>query len=163
MTVNTQERIGMAQWVLERNLGWIAAAEIKVAAICAIDTAMLAGLGAIFTQSGQKTTASYIFGGLALLLIVVGFFCAALVLKPRLRGGPDWSMLYFGRIAEVSWESFDREFSSAQGEDFLKDLTGQIHLNARIAQRKHEWVTHCLNWSLVGALVWLLAIIVALS
>lgn len=163
MTVNTQERIGMAQWVLERNLGWIAAAEIKVAAICAIDTAMLAGLGAVFTMSGPKNIATYILGGLALLLVVAGFFCAAMVLKPRLTGGPTRSMLYFGKIAEVSWESFDREFLRAQGEDFLKDLTGQIHLNARIAQRKHEWVIRCLNWSLIGALVWLLAIIVALS
>ncbi|WP_233099873.1 hypothetical protein, partial [Acidovorax sp. IB03] len=38
------ERLQTAQWVLERNLGWIAAAEVKVGVIVAIDTAMLGGV-----------------------------------------------------------------------------------------------------------------------
>ena len=45
------ERLQTAQWVLERNLGWIAAAEVKVGAIVAIDTAMLGGLGAAFSTA----------------------------------------------------------------------------------------------------------------
>lgn len=40
-----KERLQTAQWVLERNLAWIAAAEVKVGVIVAIDTAMLGGAG----------------------------------------------------------------------------------------------------------------------
>lgn len=32
------ERLVTAQWILERNLGWVAAAEIKVGAITAVDS-----------------------------------------------------------------------------------------------------------------------------
>lgn len=39
------ERLKAAQWVLERNLAWVAAAEVKVGVIVAIDTAMLGGAG----------------------------------------------------------------------------------------------------------------------
>lgn len=163
MKVNTQERIGMAQWVLERNLGWIAAAEIKVAAICAIDTAMLAGLGAIFTQEASKSTCANVFGAIALLSIFAGIICAAQVLTPRLNGGPTKSLLYFGKIAELPWKDFDKEFCEFQDEHFLKDLTGQIHLNARIAQKKHVWVLRCLNWSLLGSVLWLVAVFAALA
>lgn len=49
------ESLQTAQWVLERNLGWIAAAETKVGVVVAIDTAMLGGLGAAF--SGAETAA----------------------------------------------------------------------------------------------------------
>lgn len=34
----SQDKLSSAQWILERTLGWIAAAEIKVGAITAIDT-----------------------------------------------------------------------------------------------------------------------------
>jgi len=43
-----KERIITAQWVLERNLAWIAAAEVKVGVVVAINTAMLGGLGASY-------------------------------------------------------------------------------------------------------------------
>jgi hypothetical protein len=35
------ERLQTALWVMERNLGWIAAAQVKVGVIVAIDTGML--------------------------------------------------------------------------------------------------------------------------
>ncbi len=46
-----KERLLIAQWVLERNLSWIAAAEVKVGVIVAIDTALLGSLGAAFSSS----------------------------------------------------------------------------------------------------------------
>lgn len=49
------ERLVTAQWILERNLGWVAAAEIKVGAITAVDIAMLAALGASFSVDPSKS------------------------------------------------------------------------------------------------------------
>lgn len=45
-----KDKLSSAQWILERTLGWIAAAEIKVGAITAIDVAMLTALGAFFSD-----------------------------------------------------------------------------------------------------------------
>ena len=54
--MNTEtERLQAAQWMLERNLAWIAAAEVKVGVIVAIDTAMLGGLGVAFSAADVKT------------------------------------------------------------------------------------------------------------
>lgn len=38
--MKNEERLQIAQWILERNLAWIAAAEVKVGVIVAIDVAM---------------------------------------------------------------------------------------------------------------------------
>jgi hypothetical protein len=47
-----KERLEIARWVLERNLAWIAASEIKIGVIVAIDTALLGSLGAILGHAG---------------------------------------------------------------------------------------------------------------
>ena len=44
-------RLQTTQWVIERQLGWIAAADTKVAVVIAIDTAMVAALAAAFTSA----------------------------------------------------------------------------------------------------------------
>ena len=80
MTSNIRERIETAQWVFDKTLGWVAAAEVKVAAICAIDTAMLAGLGALFLTDSTKSAWANVFGVGALLSLFFGLICAALVL-----------------------------------------------------------------------------------
>ena len=38
--MDQKERLAIAQWVLERNLAWISASEVKVGAIVTIDMAM---------------------------------------------------------------------------------------------------------------------------
>jgi len=43
------ERLRVAQWVLERNLGWIAASEVKAGVVVAIDTAMFGALATAFS------------------------------------------------------------------------------------------------------------------
>ena len=42
-----KDRLTTAQWILERNLAWIAAADAKVAIIVTINVAMLGGLAGI--------------------------------------------------------------------------------------------------------------------
>lgn len=163
MTSNIRERIETAQWVFDKTLGWVAAAEVKVAAICAIDTAMLAGLGALFLTDSTKSAWANVFGVGALLSLFFGLICAALVLIPRLDGGPTHSKIYFGKIANLTVDAYEKQFQNAPEEEFFSDLTAQIHFNARIAQKKHEWARRCLYWSLFGAFPWLGAVFAALT
>lgn len=53
--VDTQaERLKFAQWVLERNLSWIAASDVKTGVVVAVDTAMLAGLVTAFAGHAAR-------------------------------------------------------------------------------------------------------------
>ncbi len=162
-SVSIRERMETAQWIFDKTLGWIAAAEVKVAAICAIDTAMLAGLGALFIADGiEKSAWSNLFGAAAFISLFIGIICAALVLIPRLTGGPTHSAIYFGKIVNLTVDAYEKQLLDTPEEQLLRDLTAQIHFNARIAQKKHEWVRQCLFWSLFGALPWLGAIFLIL-
>jgi len=163
MEKETNDRLHTAQWVFERTLGWIAAAEVKVAAICAIDTAMLAALGAVYIAEENPSAWAFFFSLAALVLLFIGIFCAAMVLIPRLDGGPTSSRLYFGKIAELPAEEFRDGFIGASDEELLRDWTDQIHQNSRIAKRKHDWVRKCLYFSLLGSLPWLMGVISAVK
>ncbi len=74
------ERLQTAQWVLERNLGWIAAAEVKVGVIVAIDTAMLGGLGAVFSTADvtMRTHWGVLFTLAAAILLALGLVSTAM-------------------------------------------------------------------------------------
>lgn len=158
-----KERLDHAQWVFDKVLGWVAAAEVKVAAICAIDTAMLAGMASLFIGDEARPAWANLFGGATLLSLFLAIGCAALVLMPRLEGGPARSLLYFGKIAELPPEEFEKQFRTASQEQLLQDWSAQIHYNARIAQKKHDWTRKCLYWSLFGALTAVCAVFTSLA
>jgi len=154
-----KQRIETAKWLFERTLGWIAAADIKVAVAMALDTAMLGGLAAAFGASdpGSRTAWCYLFLLMAVGGMVIAMFCAAMAAIPRMLG-PVKSMIYFARIVERTEADFVDQFAKIAEEDFLVDLNTQIHRNAQIAATKHAWVRKSLIWSFFAAAPWLAAI-----
>lgn len=158
-----KERLAHAQWVFDKTLGWVAAAEVKVAAVLAIDTAVLAGLASLFLGEGNRSTWTNLLGVIAFLGVFFAIYSAAMVLIPRLEGGPFHSLLYFGKIADLSSYEYADRFRNATEEELLQDWTDQIHYNARIAQKKHRWASRCLVGSLVGTLAGVCATFAALS
>jgi Family of unknown function (DUF5706) len=154
------ERLQTAQWVLERNLGWIAAAEVKVGVIVAIDTAMLGGLGAAFSTADVtlRTHWAVLFTLAAAMLLAVGLWSAAMAVLPRV-AGPSKSLLFFGRIGPCADVDYVNNFKSASLEDLLDDWTAQIHRNAQIACDKFRWVRRGTLWSFLAILPWFAAII----
>jgi hypothetical protein len=157
------ERLQTAQWVLERNLAWIAAAEVKVGVIVAIDTAMLGGLGASFSVAGGavRTHWAWFFTSVATVCLGVGLFCAAMAVLPRVTG-PARSLLFFGRVGARTEAEYVEDFKKASDVDFLQDWTAQIHRNAQIACDKFAWVRKSIWWSFLSALPWFPAIITLL-
>ena len=153
------ERLQTAQWVLERNLGWIAAAEVKVGAIVAIDTAMLGGLGAAFSTAevAMRTHWVVLFTLAASIFLGIGLACASMAVLPRVTG-PSSSLLFFGRIANSEEVDYTNSFKGASVNALLTDWTAQIHRNAQIACDKFRWVRRGMLWSFLAILPWFAAI-----
>lgn len=154
-----KDRLAAAQWVFERHLAWIAAAEVKVGVVIAIDTGLLGGLAAAFSASdiGARIAWTYLFTLSAVCTTLVGLFCAAMAVLPR-TNGPTGSLLFFGQVAAQGSHSYSKRFRDATDEELLDDWTAQIHRNAEIARDKYVWVRKSMWWSFVAAIPWVLAI-----
>lgn len=159
-----KERLQVAQWVLERNLAWITAAEVKVGVIVAIDTAMLGGLGAAFSASDAavRTAWAYVWVVGATVALAGGLFCAAMAVLPRVNG-PAKSLVFFGRIGKLDEAGYVEQFKKAADGQLLEDWAAQIHRNGQIACEKFAWVRTSMFWSFLSVLPWFLAIIVLLK
>ena len=150
----SKDKLSSAQWILERTLGWIAAAEIKVGAITAIDVAMLTALGAFFSVEPSKSPWAIFLGASAAGALLIALFCTAMVLFPRLKGGPKESLIFFSAITRMSRADYVMKFESVSEQDILKDIAALIHRNAEIAHEKHCWVKKCVGWSLFAVIPW---------
>lgn len=154
------ERLQTAQWVLERNLAWIAAAEVKVGVIVAIDTAMLGGLGVAFStaEKALRTQWAMLFTLVAAVLLAIGLFSAAMAILPR-TDGTSKSLLFFRHIGPCAGVDYANNFKTASLDDLIDDWATQIHRNAQIACDKFRWVRHGMLWSFLAILPWFAAVI----
>jgi hypothetical protein len=67
--MTTKDRLATAQWVVERNLAWIAAADAKVAIVVALNTAMLGDLaGAFGWADASRTLWAYLLSSASAVL-----------------------------------------------------------------------------------------------
>lgn len=152
-----KDRLAEARWVFERQLGWISAAEVKVGVVVTIQIAMLAGLGAAFAAASKKSSWALGSCTACVLLAAVAIFCAAMAVIPR-TGGPDQSLLFFGKVQDLNEPDYSHRFKTASDDDLLADWTAQIHRNAEIASAKHNWVGKAVMVSFMSALPWLAAV-----
>ena len=154
-----KDRITTAQWVFERQLAWIAAAEVKVGVIVAIETALLGGLAAAFVSSDHLTRPgwAYLLSLSAAGLAVMAIFCAAMAMLPRV-SGPEDSLLFFGRVRDVSIPDYQLRFKSILPDELLDDWTAQIHRNSEIAWSKYGWVAKSVRWAFASAVPWVAAV-----
>lgn len=157
--MNSSERMQLSQWILERNLHWIAAADVKIGVVVALDTAMLGTLAAAFSAlpAAQRTTWAYLFSVLAACFLVAALICARMSVLPRTEG-PKSSFIFFGRIAEHNAPDYAEAFKKASEDDLLNDCLAQVHRNAQIACDKHAWVRAGMMWSFGAVAPWALAL-----
>jgi len=151
--MNDIDRIEHARWILERNIGWIAQAEVKVAVIVSLDAAMVTALAAAYTSAASKTVEAITLSVLCGLVFLGAFVSSFLVVVPRI-GGPDSSFIFFGKVVKKDRVVFTEDFAKAPLSKFLCDLTDQIHRNSEIACEKHEWVRKAAMWSFAAGAFW---------
>lgn len=158
-----RERLVVAQWVLERNLTWVAAAEVKVGVIVAIDTALLGSVGAAYAGADvvARTAWAYLWAIGAAGAAAAGILCAAMAVLPRLTG-PAKSLVFFARVGTLDQAEYFEKFKNASDAQLLEDWTAQIHRNAQIACDKYSWVRASMYWSFVSVIPWFAAILTLL-
>lgn len=154
---NPTERLKYAQWILERNLAWIAQAEVKVAVVISIDIGMVSAIAAAYTTAANKSVWAILLSVMFGIMIVASLVSAAVVVKPQ-TNGPQTSLLFFGRIAQMHIADYSQALKMALEEDLLQDLSEQIHRNAEIALSKHLWIRLAIIWSFVSVIFWIAAI-----
>lgn len=156
---NDLERLKVAQWVLERNLGWIAAADIKVGVAIALDTAMLGVLASTFNdlQAIERSSSASFFTVVAAISIVVAIVFAAMAVFPRING-PQQSLIFFGCVAQHHCPNYVTKFRSASEDEMLEDCLVQVHRNAEIAREKFRWVGKSMKWSFFSVIPWIAAL-----
>lgn len=152
-----QDRIALSQWTLDKQLDWIAAADAKVGVTVAIDTAMLAGLAAAWTEAGPvHSCAQMAVSTFSAAFTVLSLAAAALTFKSRIKG-PQKSLFFFGRISEQSAATYCQELHNATEQSVLDDLALQIHRNAEIARDKHWWARLSTQLGFAGGFFLILA------
>jgi hypothetical protein len=132
-------RLTNAKWILERNLAWIAAADIKAGVVISINLAMLGGLAAAYSSATSKASATYWVSLAALVLSGLSLICTKFVVIPRVEGPWD-SLIFFGPIAKKQRHEYVEKMRGVLDGELLEDCAKQIHRNAQIAQSKHLWV-----------------------
>lgn len=161
---NAEKQIEHTKWLLERTLGWVAAADVKVGVAMALDTAMFGGLAAAYGASDQATRTAWATLALttACAFLAVAVLCAAMAAIPRVLG-PVSSNIYFGRIAETEVSEYCHAFARMDDDAFLIDLTTQVHRNSEIATSKHAWVRKSLILSFLASVPWAVSVILLLK
>lgn len=156
---NDSERLQFAKWVLERNLGWVVAAEVKTGVVVAIDTAMLGALAAAFSalQPTERLAWANLMTTLSAGCLLASVYCAAMAVLPRMNG-PKSSLVFFGGIAKHDTSDFQQTFRSSELGFLLDDCLAQIHRNAEIARDKFRWVRVSMIWSFVAIVPWVAAL-----
>ena len=155
--MDSGERIAVAHTILDRNLAWIAAAEGKAGFAVAIDTAMLAGLATAYADAEGVGCLATILVVLTAVSIVASVICAGLVVRPR-TDGPERSLFFFGRIAEMTRQDYSASLASVTDGELLNDLADQIHRNAEIASEKHSWSRRSINAAFIAGMLWIASI-----
>lgn len=157
--MDLNEKIANAKWILERNLSWIITADAKIAAITTINLAILTVLATMYFSSGLKSSWATFMSAIAFLLIGISLIFVWFVVIPRV-SGPNKSNIFFGKIAQSQPDEFSEAFLKLTSEEMLTDLVEQIHINAKIADRKHEFVKKAYFSTMLSLLPWLFGVVI---
>jgi hypothetical protein len=153
-----EQKISTAQWTLERQLQWIAQAEVKIGVLVTLDIAMFGGLFAIYSGVEVHTPWAIVMVACAIAGLCCALLCSAMCLLPRLKA-PYRSLIFFGGIANMAVTDFLKEAMTNTDEKMLEDLLCQVHRNAEIARDKHAWVRKSQYASFIAALLGVIAVL----
>lgn len=151
------KRVQIAQWILDKQIAWITAADAKVAVIVALDTAVFATLATAYASAKSHAPWAALISLSTGILLLIALICAAMSLFPRI-DGPKESLVFFGPIATEAHSDYVTALTAASLDKLHGDIAAQIHRNAEIAKLKHSWVRKSMGWSFLAALPWATAV-----
>ena len=149
-----QTEINEMKWALERQLGWIQAADTKMTILVPVPTAML-GVSWVSAEHVSAMSWSLTLPLVAaVVLLGLSLVFSALSVVPR-TDGPSASSIFFGKIAQMAPPEYRAMISSRSPTDYLGDLAAQVHINAQIAARKHDLIRKAMYCLFLSIAPWL--------
>lgn len=150
------ELIAHLRWVLERQLHWIGAADVKAGGMIGAYMA-LAAIAATLLDSANPTAAAKLLFLFAAIAMIPALGCAVTVFFPR-DASKRRSSIFFREIEALDIERFMDAARRQTASQVIDDLLGQIHINARIAASKHDFAKHSIKFGAVSLAIWIGAV-----
>jgi hypothetical protein len=113
--------------------------------------------GALVAADAPWTATAAFFVACALAVLTVA--CASVALFPRVKreGGAERSLFFFGDIAALSPDAFEREVRARSGADLERELARQAWELARIASLKTQWARRSYGAAVAFLCFWAIA------
>jgi hypothetical protein len=168
MSVETHEQSALTLTIarmeaeLSLLLGWVRAAETRLAFVLPLSMAMLGALAVLAPSAPKWTIVGSVFSAFAALSLVLSIALAALASFPRTTG-PKGSLIYFGGITTRDLVQYEQEVKSQSLESHLDDLIRQCHRNAQIAERKYTWIQRSMVCLFISTLPWVISLFILYS
>lgn len=144
------------QYILDKQLGWIAAADSRLSLVLPLSTAMLGALAVYATTPSAWTLMAGIPAAFALFFLSMSIVFCACASFPR-TNGTKCSLVFFGGIVSRDAAQFRADIKAAQKGDLQDDLIDQCHINAQIASTKFTWIKRGMASMLAAMLPWAFA------
>ncbi|WP_146096641.1 Pycsar system effector family protein [Xanthomonas arboricola] len=157
MTMDAEKRAELSKSVLDRHITWINAADSKAAFSVAASTTLLAGLAAAYEKAHIVEWLAASLTVLSAILACGAVLCGSMVVRARTTG-PESSIIFFGKIANLSAGEYLSKLIAINSEELLRDYAHQIHRNSQIAVSKYKWVTRSLTLAKLSGIAWVPAI-----
>ena len=145
------------QYILDKQLGWISAADSRLALVLPLSTAMLGALAVYATKPGAWTLMAGIPAAFAIFFLCMSIIFCAFASFPRTHGTKG-SVVFFGGIVSRDLSQFRTAIKAIQKNDIQDDLMEQCHINAQIASTKFTWVKRGMASMLAAMLPWAFAV-----
>lgn len=151
------ESLRRLEFALELQLNWIKASETRISIILPISTAMLGAL-AFITSNNELNSDLLVSGMVAAFLLVSSILLAASAYFPR-TDSPHYSNIFFGSIAGISVDEFERNLKARSIDEYEHDLIIQIHRNACITDVKYRRFRYAMTAMILAVVPWFIAIL----
>jgi Pycsar effector protein len=103
------------------------------------------------------TALTIVMGGLILIGIVASTIFTVMTLLPRVSPSYRRSLFFFSDIANTPPDSFVEEFMALDGEEVYRQVLYQVHVNAKIVERKFLWARWATLALAVTLFIWVVA------
>jgi hypothetical protein len=138
-------------------LSFFSRVDSKLSVVLAIDTGMLAVLGADAPPLKALSWAMMVFAGFAVALIGVSIAFLYRGAFPSLKGGNS-SLIYFREIAKRTEHQFIEQFKQQNDEQHVDDLLAQVWRNSEILKAKFDALKAAFTFLALALVPWLAAL-----
>ena len=156
-TNDIDKKIKTAELNLQRKLEWVSRYDSRIAFVAGIAIAMLG----IFANASAQVQCWNLYVSLSFILAAgILFMSLAFIyccLYPKTLS-PNSSLIYFGTVAKMKFDDFEKKFLSESPDDYLHDLLCQTHINAEILDKKFTFLKRALSLIVISVIPWLIAI-----